>query len=39
VDLIDFPDEPGGETVSINPAMVTHVIEAGRGAISTPKFL
>jgi hypothetical protein len=32
VDMIDFPDEQGGETVSINPAMVTHVIEVGRGS-------
>ena len=31
MELIDFPDEQGGETVSINPAMVTHVIEVGRG--------
>jgi hypothetical protein len=38
VDLIDFPDEPGGETVSINPAMVTHVIEAGRGDKYTEIF-
>ncbi len=31
MELIDFPDEQGGETVSINPAMVTHIIEVGRG--------
>ncbi len=31
MELIDFPDEVGGETVSINPALVTHVIEVGRG--------
>jgi hypothetical protein len=31
MELIDFPDEQGGETVSINPALVTHVIEVGRG--------
>ena len=31
MDLVDFPDEQGGETVSINPAMVTHLIEGGRG--------
>jgi hypothetical protein len=32
MEMIDFPDEQGGETVSINPAMVTHVIEVGRGS-------
>jgi hypothetical protein len=32
MELIDFPDEQGGETVSINPALVTHVIEIGRGS-------
>ena len=31
MELIDFSDEQGGETVSINPALVTHVIEVGRG--------
>ncbi len=31
MELIDFPDEQGGETVSINPAMITHIIEVGRG--------
>ncbi len=31
MELIDFSDEQGGETVSINPAMVTHIIEVGRG--------
>jgi hypothetical protein len=31
MEMIDFPDEQGGEIVSINPAMVTHVIEVGRG--------
>jgi hypothetical protein len=31
MELIDFPDEQGGETVSINPAMLTHIIEVGRG--------
>ena len=30
MELIDFPDK-GGETVSVNPALVTHVIEVGRG--------
>jgi hypothetical protein len=32
MEMIDFPDEQGGEIVSINPAMVTHVIEVGRGS-------
>jgi hypothetical protein len=27
---LDFPDEQAGETVWINPAMVTHMIEVGR---------
>ncbi len=31
MELIDFPDEVDGETVSVNPALVTHVIEVGRG--------
>jgi hypothetical protein len=31
MELIDFPDEKAGETVSVNPALVTHVIEVGRG--------
>ena len=30
MELIDFRDEQGVETVSINPALVTHIIEVGR---------